>query len=151
MSQFEIVRDYPHSPATVWRAVTDPELVPRWTATGRGGRPVGFAPVVGTHFQFVAKPVPGWRGVVDCEVLEVEAPRTLRFSWVGDEGDRPSFVTYRLEPAGSGTRFTHTHTGLTGVEGFVMARLLRSVRTTMLTVGLPPVLDALEGRTAGAS
>jgi hypothetical protein len=27
MSKIHIVRDYPHPPATVWRAVTDPELI----------------------------------------------------------------------------------------------------------------------------
>ena len=41
----------------VWRAVTDPDLVPLWTATGQGAPPVGLAPVAGTRFQFVAKPV----------------------------------------------------------------------------------------------
>ena len=28
MSEIHIVRDYPHLPAKVWRAVTDPALVP---------------------------------------------------------------------------------------------------------------------------
>jgi uncharacterized protein YndB with AHSA1/START domain len=78
MSEFRIVRDYPHPIAKVWRVLTDPELVPRWTHTGQGGRPEGFAPVVGTRFRFVAKPVPGWRGIVDCEVLEVDEPNLLR-------------------------------------------------------------------------
>jgi uncharacterized protein YndB with AHSA1/START domain len=152
MSEFRIVRDYPAPVPTVWRAVTDPDLVPRWTSTGQGARPVGFAPVEGTRFQFVAKPVPGWRGIVDCEVVEVAEPSLLRFTWVGDEGDRPSLVTYRLEPIGdqpaAGTRFTYEHTGLTGVGGFVMARLLKRIRTRMLTEGLPPLLDDLvrEGR-----
>src|SRR3954447_291108 len=86
MAEIRIEREYPYPVATVWRAVTDPELVPRWTATGQGGRPVGYAPVVGTRFQFVGKPVPGWNGVVDCEVLEVEEPSVLRFSWVGGAG-----------------------------------------------------------------
>jgi len=31
---------------------------------------VGFSTLVGTHFEFVAKPMPGWSGVVQCEVLE---------------------------------------------------------------------------------
>jgi uncharacterized protein YndB with AHSA1/START domain len=144
MAQFEIVREYPQAPAVVWRAVTDPSLVPLWTSTGKGARPVGFAPVVGTRFQFVAKPMPGWRGIVDCEVLEVREPSRLRFSWVGDEGDAPSFVTYQLTPVGGGTRFTYTHTGLAGIEGLVMARVLKAVRTKMLTVGLPAVLDQLD-------
>jgi uncharacterized protein YndB with AHSA1/START domain len=48
VSQIRIVRDYPYPPARVWRAVTDPALIPLWTATGAGGRPEGFAPVAGT-------------------------------------------------------------------------------------------------------
>jgi len=148
MSQFRIVRDYPYPIDTVWQAVTDPAVVPRWTATGKGARPVGFAPVVGTHFQFVAKPMPGWRGIVDCEVLAVDEPTLLRFTWVGDEGAEPSYVDYRLEPHGAGTRFTYEHTGFRGVGGLVMARLLKAVRSRMLTEGLPPVLEELAEGTA---
>ena len=144
MSDIRIARDYPHSPATVWRAVTDPELIPRWTATGDGGRPVGFAPVAGTRFQFVAKPRPGWRGVIDCEVLEAREPSWLRFSWVGDENGQATYVTYRIEPHAGGTRFSYEHTGFTGAGGFFVAKLLSSVRKKMLTVGLPAVLDDLD-------
>jgi len=97
MADIHIVRDYPHPPAKVWRAVTDPDLIPLWTVTGQGARPVGFAPVAGTKFQFVAKPVPGWRGIVDCEVLEVREPSLLRFSWAGEEGGSPTYVTYHIE------------------------------------------------------
>jgi uncharacterized protein YndB with AHSA1/START domain len=143
MTEIHIVRDYPHPPAKVWRAVTDPELVPRWTATGQGGRPVGFSPEVGTRFKFVAKPRPGWRGIVDCEVLEVREPSLLRFSWVGDENGPATYVTYRIEPHAGGTRFTYDHTGFTGIGGFFLAKLLGSVRKKMLAEGLPPVLDDL--------
>ena len=117
MADIHIVRDYPHPPAKVWRAVTDPDLIPLWTATGQGGRPVGFAPVPGTRFQLVAKPVPGWRGIVYCEVLEVREPSLLRFSWAGEVGGKPTYVSYRIEPHGGGTRFTYDHTGFTGVGG----------------------------------
>ena len=148
MTDIHIVRDYPHSPATVWRAVTDPELIPRWTATGEGARPAGFAPVAGTRFQFVAKPRPGWRGIVDCEVLEAREPSLLRYSWAGDENGKRTFVTYRIEPHAGGTRFTFDHTGFTGPGAFFLAKLLGSVRRKMLTVGLPAVLDDLDGRGA---
>jgi uncharacterized protein YndB with AHSA1/START domain len=141
MSEIRIVRDYPHPPARVWRAVTDPELVSRWTVTGRGGRPVGFAPSVGTRFRFVGKHVPGWRGTVYCEVLEVNEPDLLRYSWRGEENGAATIVTYRIELLPEGTRFTFEHAGLTGIGGFFMAKILGAVRTKMLTVGLSAVLD----------
>ena len=143
MSEIRIVRDYPHSPAKVWRAVTDPALVPLWTATGAGGRPEGFAPTVGTKFRLIAKPKPGWRGIVDCEVLEVREPSLLRWSWTGDEGGDVTEVVYRIEPHPGGTRFTYEHTGFTGASGFFMAALLGHVRRKMLREGLPAVLNDL--------
>ncbi|WP_312869272.1 SRPBCC family protein [Amycolatopsis pithecellobii] len=136
--------DYPHSPRKVWRAVTEPELIPRWTSTGKGARAVGFRPEVGNRFQFVAKPMPGWRGIVDCEVLEVRAEELLRYTWVGAEGEAPSYVRYQLEPTPEGTRFTYHHTGFTGIGGFAMAKMLGSIRKKMLTVGMPALLADLD-------
>jgi uncharacterized protein YndB with AHSA1/START domain len=147
VSDYRIVIEYPHSPETVWRALTDPTLIPRWTSTGQGGRPVGFVPTVGARFQFVAKPMPGWSGVVHCEVLEVRAPSLLRYSWLGDEGDDVTLVTYRLDLHGGGTRLTFEHTGFTGVGGFVVSRVLASVRRKMLEVGLRAVLREIDDGT----
>jgi uncharacterized protein YndB with AHSA1/START domain len=148
MSAIHIVRDYPHSPSKVWRAVTDPALIPLWTSTGAGGRPEGFALVPGTKFRFIAKPKPGWNGVVDCEVLEVAEPSLLRYSWTDSAGGDVTQVVYRVEPHSGGTRFTYDHTGFTGAGGFFMAQLLGNVRRKMLRVGLPAVLADLddEGR-----
>ena len=39
-----------------------------------------------------------------------------------------------------GTRSTYHHTGFTGIGGFAMAKILGSVRTRMLTVGVPALL-----------
>jgi uncharacterized protein YndB with AHSA1/START domain len=143
MSEFEIVREYPRPRPVVWRALTDPALVPRWTSTGRGGRPEGFAPEVGTRFRFVGRPFPGWDGVVRCEVLAAEEPSLLSFDWRNQESDEPSVVTYRLEETATGTRLTYRHTGFRGMGGFFMSRLLGRVRRTMLSEGLPAVLDDL--------
>jgi uncharacterized protein YndB with AHSA1/START domain len=145
--EIRITRDFPHSPETVWRAMTDPELVPLWTATGQGARPEGYEPRVGCQFKFVGKPVPGWDGIVYCEVLEVDAPRLLRYSWRGSPDESPTEVTYRIEPHGDGTRLTYEHTGFSGIRGRMMSELLGRVRRKMLDRGLPPVLDQLvEGR-----
>ena len=95
----------------------------------RRGRPAGrFATVVGTKFRFIAKPKPGWNGVVDCEVLEVNEPSLLRYTWADGAGGDGTEVVYRLEPRAGGTRFTYEHTGFTGVGGFFMAKLLGQVR-----------------------
>ena len=110
----------------------------RWRAAGR------IRPTVGTKFRFVAKPKPGWSGIVDCEVLEVNEPSLLRYSWTGDGGGDVTEVAYRLEPHAGGTRFTYEHTGFTGVGGVFMAKLLGRVRRKMLSVGLPAVLDDLD-------
>ena len=143
MAEIRIVRDYPQPPATVWRALTDPALIPRWTSAGAGGRPEGFATSVGTKFRYVAKPKPGWSGIVECEVLESDEPSLLRYSWADPGGGEVTEVAYRLEAHGNGTRFTYEHTGFTGIGGLFMARLLGRVRTKMLTIGLPAVLEAM--------
>jgi hypothetical protein len=82
----------------VARAMTDPELVSLSTAVGRGGRPEGFESRVGCRFRFVGNPVPGWDGIVRCEVLDPRAPELLSYSWQGSEGARPTRISYRLEP-----------------------------------------------------
>jgi uncharacterized protein YndB with AHSA1/START domain len=93
----------------------------------------------------VAKPKPGWNGIVNCEVLEAREPTLLRYSWTdGDGGGDVTEVTYRLEPMGGGTRFTYEHTGFTGVGGLFMAGLLGRVRRKMLSAGLPAVLADLD-------
>jgi uncharacterized protein YndB with AHSA1/START domain len=119
MSDIRIVRDYPHPPSKVWRALTDPALLALW-----GMRPEGYAAVAGTRFRFVAKPQPGWRGFVECEVLEAREPSVLRYSWVGDEKGDTTEVTYTLEPHEGGTRLTFKHTGFTGIGGFVLSKLM---------------------------
>jgi len=141
MSAYRITRQYPYPIDEVWHVLTDPDLVARWTTTGRGGRPEDFAPQVGRRFRLVGKPTVGWAGVVWCEVVEVDAPHLLRYTWRGDEASRAvTEVRYRLETVGNGTRFTWEHTGFAGPGGFLMSRLLGRVRRRMLTVGVPPVL-----------
>jgi uncharacterized protein YndB with AHSA1/START domain len=128
VSEIRIVRDYAYPVTRVWRALTDSDLIPLWTATGAGGRPEGFAPVPGTRFRFVARPKPGWNGIVNCEVVEAREPTLLRYTWADDAGGDTTVVTYSLEPAGDGTRFTYEHTGFTGIGGLFMARMLGRIR-----------------------
>jgi len=140
MTSIRLVRDYPHSPVKVWRALTDPELMALW-----GMRPEGFAPVEGTRYKLYGKPNRMWRGFIECEVLEVRAPELLRYSWVGNENAESTQVSYRLEARGGGTRLILEHSGFTGIGGFVFVNLLmRPGIKRMLDKTFPPVLAATD-------
>jgi len=145
MSEMRVVCDYAQPRQIVWKALTDPVLVPLWTSSGQGGRPEGFKTKVGTKFKYTGTPFPGWDGIVRCEVLAVEEPRMLRYDWRNKETDEPTIVTNLLEELpGGGTRLTWEHSGFHGVEGIFMCRLLRRVRRKMLNHGLPAVLNDLD-------
>ena len=144
MSEYHVVREYPKPVPIVWKALTDPALIPLWTSTGQGGRPDGFRPVDGTKFRYIGKPFPGWDGIVLCQVLAVDEPRLLQYDWRNKESDEPTVVTNSLEEVPGGTRFTWDHTGFHGIEGLFMSRLLGRVRRTMLYEGFPAVLNDLD-------
>ena len=69
MSDLRIVEQYPRSRSVVWKALTDPALVPLWTSTGQGGRPEGFQPEVGAQFTElgdISRPVGQRRHSLSC-------------------------------------------------------------------------------------
>src|SRR5947208_4234669 len=89
----------PHPPEKVWRALTTSNLIAEWLMQN------DFEPVVGHRFNFRAAPIPNmWNGVTDCEVLVVEKPVRLVYSWnaSGDEAKDglKSTVTWTLTPEG---------------------------------------------------
>jgi uncharacterized protein YndB with AHSA1/START domain len=97
-----VERTLAHPPEKVWRALTTAELIATWLMQN------DFAPRVGRRFNFRARPIPNmWNGVTDCEVLEVEPPRRLVYSWNASgeeaEGGLKTIVTWTLTPAAGGT------------------------------------------------
>jgi uncharacterized protein YndB with AHSA1/START domain len=139
-SKIHLEQRYAHPRAKVWRVLTEPALMQKW-----GMRPEGFALVVGTRFKLVEDGEHrGWRGFVECEVLEVEHERLLRISWVGDEKDKPQTVAFTLADDGAGTRLTLDHEGFEGIGGFLLSRLiLGSGWKRMLRKRLPAVIGGL--------
>jgi uncharacterized protein YndB with AHSA1/START domain len=93
-----------HSPQKVWRALTDPTLFAEWLLPA-----VEFELEPGAAFTFQAPPQPGWDGVVNCRVLEIEAHRKLSYAWV--VGDIDTVVTFTLTPTASGTRLSLAQSG----------------------------------------
>jgi len=86
--RFEIV--YPHPPERVWRALTDPRALADWLIDNDS------EPRAGHRFQFRTRPAPGFDGVVRCEVVEVEAPYRLAYTWLGGSMRRPTTVFISL-------------------------------------------------------
>lgn len=97
--------DLKHSPAKVWRALTDPALLAEWLLPVFEGK---LEP--GASFVLKTAPQPGWEGTVSCKMLELEANRKLSYTWVvGDFLD--TVVTFTLAPTDTGTRLTLVHSG----------------------------------------
>jgi uncharacterized protein YndB with AHSA1/START domain len=97
----------PHSPARVWRALTEPELLAKWLA------PNDFRLVTGHRFVLRMDPIPAvdFDGNTYCRVLDFEVPRRLRISWGDEPGGLNTTVTWTLEPEGRGTRLFTVHDG----------------------------------------
>src|SRR6187200_307145 len=97
--------DLHHSPEKVWRALTDPALLTEWLLPV-----VGLELEPGAAFTFKTQPYPGWDGVVNCRIVEIETHRKLTYTWVvGDMLD--TVVTFALTPTTSGTRLSLVHSG----------------------------------------
>ena len=98
-----IERDAPHPQEKIWRALTQSALVEEWLMKN------DFQPVVGHRFNFRSTPVPGWDGVIACEVLVVEPNSRLSYSW-GTTG-MVSLVAWTLTPTKDGTHVRMEQTG----------------------------------------
>jgi len=107
---------YPFAVEQVWDALTDRESLAQWLMEN------DFRPQVGHKFSFRAKPMPGWNGIVDCEVLEVERPHALSYTW--QSGGHRTTVTWTLQADQSGTRLLLEHTGFRGVGGWMTSKLM---------------------------
>jgi uncharacterized protein YndB with AHSA1/START domain len=96
--------ELPHAPEKVWRALTDPALLAEW-----------LLPVVdlrlepGAEFTFKTQPYPGWDGVVNCRLVEIETHRKLSYAWTVPFLD--TVVTFTLTPTATGTRLSLVQSG----------------------------------------
>ena len=141
---------YPHPIESVWVALTDPHALAEWLM------PNNFAPVVGRKFLFQVDPWPGFSGVNECEVLEVEPPRRLVYTWVVLPKDpamgRPPAMTltWTLHAEEAGTRLVLEQAGLEALNWWwrfsmtigwgrmlktLLPKVLRNVRAGSFTPG----------------
>jgi uncharacterized protein YndB with AHSA1/START domain len=128
-----------HPPAKVWRALTEPALLSQWLMSN------DLQPAVGHRFRFTQKPTEYWDGIVNCEVLEVDPHRRLRYTWRSGPDSSPldTVVTWTLTPTPSGgTRLTLEHSGFLPGDSFAAGGAQKGWKR-MVTQRLAEVLAAL--------
>ena len=87
MDDIIIGQTYPYPIEYVWEALTDPAALSEWLMPG------DFKPIVGHTLQFHCDPRPEFDGTVHVEILEVDKPRRLSYSWKTGDIKKPTVVT----------------------------------------------------------
>lgn len=96
--------DLQHPPEKVWRALSCPEPIAEWLL------PVlDFNLESGAEFTFRTQAYPGWDGMVNSRLLEIEPHRKLRYPWTVPFLD--TVVTFTLMPTATGTRLMLVQSG----------------------------------------
>jgi uncharacterized protein YndB with AHSA1/START domain len=98
----------PHPPEKVWRALTDPVLLAEWLLPVFDLR---LEP--GTAFTFKTQPYPGWDGVVNCRIIEIDPHKKLSYAWVVGDMELDTVVTFTLTPTASGSHLSLVQSGFT--------------------------------------
>jgi uncharacterized protein YndB with AHSA1/START domain len=137
---------YPHPPERVWKAITEPRLMALWLMEVDG-----FEPRVGCRFRFRTRPAPGFDGIIECEVLEVDPLRRLAYSWRSGNAKKLTMVSWSLHAERTGTRLVLDHSGFQGAGGFFLRTMLGRGWGHKLRDYMPLLLTRLaDQRSAGA-
>jgi uncharacterized protein YndB with AHSA1/START domain len=131
---------YPHPVQRVWAALTSREALAAWLM------PNDFELVVGHAFTLRTRPVPGFDGIVPCEVLELDPPTHMVWSWRG--GNIDTTVTFTLEATGpASTRLRMHQAGFHRLGAQLTRRILAGGFPRLLGRRLPAYLDRVAGTT----
>lgn len=106
---------YKTSIEKLWRALTESDMLEKWVLAN------DFKPIVGHRFQFRNQPNDYWDGIIDGEVLVVDPPNRLSYSWA--VGEEKHTVTWTLENLHDGKVNLHLEqTGFSQANGLQGAK-----------------------------
>ncbi|MFI5304272.1 MAG: SRPBCC domain-containing protein [Nitrospiria bacterium] len=126
----------------VWTALTDPAELADWLMPG------DFKAVVGHKLTFRCNPQPEYDGTVEVEILEVDKPYRLSYSWKTSNMKKPTTVTFILTPTrDGGTHLRLEHSGFKGDIGKTMFPIFKGGWGHKLRLQLEPVIARLAKKT----
>ena len=94
---------YPYPPEKVWQALTDSRILSAWMMKN------DFEPRLGHRFKFESESLPGIKTIIHCEVVELEKPKRLVYTWQDKATSEPSLVIWTLTPVEDGTQLQLKH------------------------------------------
>ncbi|MDJ0745254.1 MAG: SRPBCC domain-containing protein [Xenococcaceae cyanobacterium MO_167.B27] len=103
IKQIELNIFYPHPPERVWKALIDRRALNVWMMKN------DFEPRIGHKFKFEANSLPGLETTIYCEVVELEEPKRLAYTWQDSYTGEPSLVIWTLTPVEDGTQLELRH------------------------------------------
>ncbi len=94
---------YPYPPEKVWQALTDCRILNVWMMKN------DFLPRLGHKFKFESNSLLGIKTIIHCEVVELNEPKCLIYSWQDGLTSEPSLVIWTLTPVEGGTQLQLKH------------------------------------------
>jgi uncharacterized protein YndB with AHSA1/START domain len=138
---------FPHPIETVWRALTDSAALASWLM------PNDFVPRIGHRFSLRSPAIPGWPGRAECEVLEMDPPWRMVWSWRSADMRAPTTLTFELSAVPAGTRVTLRHAGDAdpAMPDLICSRWPAKLRDLqgLLAAGLPRTCSSGDGQERG--
>jgi uncharacterized protein YndB with AHSA1/START domain len=94
---------YPYPPEKVWKVLTNRRALAAWLMEN------DFEPRLGHKFQFYGDSLPGLRTRIQCEVIELDEPQRLAYTWQERPTAEPSLVIWTLIAVDGGTQLQLKH------------------------------------------
>lgn len=94
---------YPYPLERVWKVLTDRRALANWMMEN------DFEPKLGHKFRFYSQPLPGLTTTIQCEVVELEEPNRLVYTWQEFPTAEPSLVVWTLTTVAGGTQLRLKH------------------------------------------